>query len=244
MHKPLIALALAGLCLLPSNAHSQTAAPGLEVRGRVLDGITGAAVEGAVVELRDARRKAAADSSGVFWLHAVGPGMHHWVISRLGYAAWEEDMEIEDGDEFTIRLLPRPEVLEGITALVSRLAVRRNASGVTAHAIERAEIKLSASPDVADLVRTRFGLAGVPCPAVTGTEGERSCAWVRGELVQVAVFVDERRLPGGLSDLNFYVPQEVFTIETFYGGAMVRVITDIFAARLAKGDVSLLPLGY
>jgi Carboxypeptidase regulatory-like domain len=245
MHKPLIALALAGLCLLPSHAHAQNAAPGFEVHGRVLDALTGAAVEGAVVELRDTRRKAAADSSGVFWLHAVGPGMHHWVISRLGYAAWEEDMEVEDGDEFTIRLLPRPEVLEGITALASRLQLRRQSAGVTVRALERSEIKLSASPDVADLVRNRLGLAGVPCASVTGTEGAgTTCAWVRGELIPVAVFVDERRLPGGLSDLSFYLPQEVYTIESFYGGAMVRVITDPFAARLARGEVSLLPLRY
>jgi len=245
MHKPLIILALAGLCLLPSYVHSQTAAPaGFDVRGRVLDVVTGAVVEGAVVELRDARRKAAADSTGVFALHAVPPGMHHWVISRLGYAAWEEDMEVEDGDEFTIRLLPRPEVLEGITALASRLQLRRQSSGVTTRALERDEIKLSASPDVAELVHSRLGLAGVPCPAVAGTEGERTCAWVRGELIPVAVFVDERRLPGGLSDLSFYLPQEVYTIESFYGGAMVRVITDTFAARLARGEVSLLPLRY
>ncbi|HEV7587841.1 MAG TPA: carboxypeptidase-like regulatory domain-containing protein [Longimicrobium sp.] len=244
MHKPLIALALAGLCLLPARGSSQAAAPGIEVRGRVLDALTGAGVEGAVVELRDARRKAAADSSGVFWLHAVGSGTHHWVISRLGYAAWEEDVEVEDGDEFTIRLLPRPEVLEGITALASRLQLRRQSSGVTTRVLDRGEIKLSASPDVADLVHSRLGLAGVPCPAFAGTEGERTCAWVRGELIPVAVFVDEQRLPGGLSDLNFYVPQEVFTIESFYGGAMVRVITDTFAARLARGEVSLLPLRY
>lgn len=245
MHKPLTALALAGLCLLPSRAHSQAATPGLEVHGRVLDALSGAAVEGAVIELREARRKVAADSTGVFALRAVAPGTYHWVISRLGYAAWEEDVEVESGDdEFTIRLLPRPEVLEGITALASRLQVRRNSSGVTTSVIERPEIKLSASPDVADLVRNRFGLAGVPCPATTGTEGERTCAWVRGELIPVAVFMDERRLPGGLSDLTFYLPQEIYTIESFYGGAMVRVITDTFAARLARGEVSLLPLRY
>ena len=244
LHKPLIVLALAGLCLLPSRAASQAQAPapGFEVRGRVVDVVTGAAVEGAVVELRDPRRKAAADSAGAFTLRAVGPGVHHWVISRLGYAEWEEDMEVEDGDELTIRLLPRPQVLEGITAIASQLAQRRNGLGVTVHAIERDEIKLSASPDVAGLVRNRFGIAGVPCGNVG--QAESTCAWVRGELVPVTVFIDERRALGGLNDLTLYLPQEIYSIEVYYGGSMVRVFTDTFAARLARGEVYLLPLRF
>ena len=242
VHKLLIAFALAGLCLLPSRAAAQAAVPGFEVRGRVIDAVTGAAVEGAVVELRETRRKAAADSSGAFTLRAVTPGMHHWVISRLGYAEWEEDMEVEDGDELTIRLLPRPQVLEGITVVASQLAVRRNSAGVTVHAIERNEIKLSGAPDVAGRVRNRFGLAGVPCGGVA--QGAKTCAWVRGELVPVTVFVDERRALGGLDDLTLYLPQEIYSIEAYYGGSMVRVITDTFAARLARGEVYLLPLRF
>jgi hypothetical protein len=248
-HKPSLALAIAALALLlPARGSSQAASRDttlrIEVRGRVVDAVSGAPIEGAVVELSDARRKAAADATGAFVLRAVTPGTHHWVISRLGYAAWEEDSEVEDGEELTIRLLPRPQVLEGITAVASRLMLRREASGFMSRVINRNTIKLSAAPDVAVLVRNQLGLAGVPCPSRSGAEGEPRCAWVRGELVAVAVYLDEQRLAGGLADLSYYLPQEVYTIESFYGGAMVRVITDTFAARLARGQVSLLPLQY
>ncbi|MFL5385874.1 MAG: carboxypeptidase regulatory-like domain-containing protein [Longimicrobiaceae bacterium] len=243
MHKPLIALALAGLCVFPSRGAAQDSAPAVLVAGRVLDALSGAPIEGAVVELRDVRRKTAADSSGAFSLRAVPAGMHHWVISRLGYAAWEEDMEVEDGDEFTVRLLPRPEVLEGITAVASRLQLRRQSAGVMVRALEPGEIKLSAAPDVAALVHNRFGVSGVPCPAYGGSETERTCAWIRGELIPVGVYIDERRATGGLDDLSYYLPQEIYSVEAYYGGAVIRVITDTFAARLARGQATLMPLG-
>lgn len=239
VHKSFIALALAGLCVFPCRAAAQDSTSVVAVTGRVLDALTGAPVEGAVVELRDVRRKAAADSTGTFVLRAVAPGEHHWVISRLGYAAWEEDMEVADGDAFTVRLLPRPEVLEGITAIASRLQLRRQSAGVMVRALERNEIKLSAAPDVAGLVRDRLGVSGVPCP---GAEAEPSCAWVRGELIPVLVYIDERRAPGGLADLTYYLPQEIYSVEAYYGGAVIRVITDTFAARLARGEVTLMPL--
>ena len=244
MHKPLAALALAGSFLLPSIAVSQTPAPQFEVRGHVLDAATGAPVEGAVVELRDVRRKAAADSAGEFVVRGVVAGTHHWVITRLGYAAWEEDAEVADGDdEFTIRLLPRAEVLEGITAVADRLSLRRNASGVTVHTLERTDIKLTAATDALQLVGDRLALHAVPC-AGEGATGGLSCAWVRGELIPVTVYIDEQRAVGGLGDLAYYLPQELYAIEVYQGGAMVRVITDTFAARLARGGATLLPLRY
>lgn len=244
VHKPLAALLIAGSFLLPSTAIAQNSAPQFEVRGRVLDAGTGAPIEGAVVELRDVRRKAAADSTGQFVLRGVQAGTHHWVISRLGYAAWEEDAEVADGDdEFTIRLLPRAEVLEGITAVADRLSLRRNSSGVTVHTIERTQIKLSAAPDALQLVGDHLGVHAVPC-AGEGATGGLSCAWVRGELIPVTVYIDETRAVGGLGDLAYYLPQELYSIEAYQGGAMVRVITDTFAARLARGQASLLPLRY
>jgi hypothetical protein len=239
VQRPIIALALAGLCAFPCLVAAQDAAPAILVGGRVVDALSGAPVEGAVVELRDVRRKAAADSTGAFALRAVAPGMHHWVISRLGYAAWEEDMEVADGDEFTVRLLPRPEVLEGITAIASRLQLRRQSAGVMVRALDRDQIKLAAAPDMAALVRDRLGVSGVPCP---GAVAEPSCAWVRGELIPVAVYIDERRSTSGLEELTNYLPQEIYSVESFYGGAMIRVITDTYAARLARGEVSLMPL--
>ncbi|HEX9939056.1 MAG TPA: carboxypeptidase regulatory-like domain-containing protein [Longimicrobium sp.] len=236
-------IAFCAALLLPSRLSGQSSvAAEVEVSGRVVDAATQAPIVGAVVELRDVRRKAVSDSAGRFVLQRVPRGTHQWVISRIGYAAWEENTEVDDGDEFTIALLARPEVLEGITAVASQLTHRREGSGMAVRTLEGSTLRFSASPSVFALVHDRLGVAGVPCP--NDETGTHSCAWIRGELTPVVVYVDEQRANGGLQDLNNYVPQELFAVESYAGGRMIRVITVPFAERIARGRASLLPLSY
>ncbi|HEU4559437.1 MAG TPA: carboxypeptidase regulatory-like domain-containing protein [Longimicrobium sp.] len=236
-------LVLSASLLLPSSLRSQAGAPvQVEVGGRVVDAVTQAPVAGAVVELRDVGRKAVSDSTGWFVLQRVPRGTHEWRISRIGYAAWEESTEVDEGDEFTIALLARPEVLEGITAIASQLTHRREAAGVAVRTVDSNTLRLAGSPSAFEVVHDRLGVAGVQCPNVN--TGTHSCAWVRGELMPVMVYVDEQRMPGGLEDLRNYVPQELFTVESYDGGRMIRVITVWFAERLARGRTHLMPLSF
>lgn len=229
--------------MLPSALPSQAAAPApVEVSGRVVDAVTQAPVGGAVVELRDVGRKAVSDSTGRFVLPRVPRGTHEWVITRIGYAAWEESTEVDEGDEFTIALLARPEVLEGITAIASQLTHRREASGMAVQTIDSNTLRLSASSSVFQLVHDRLGVAGVPCANINS--GAHMCAWVRGELTPVAVYVDEQRASGGLEDLQNYLPQELYSVESYAGGRMIRVITVYFAERLARNRATLMPLHF
>lgn len=236
-------VALAAALLLPSVLPAQAAAPvQVEVSGRVVDAATQAPVAGAVVQLSDVGRKAVSDSAGRFVLQRVPRGMHQWVITRIGYAAWEESAEVDEGDDFTIALLARPEVLEGITVVASQLTQRREGSGMAVRTVDANTLRLSASPSVFALVHDRLGLIGVPCPEMASSAP--ICAWVRGELMPVTVYVDEQRANGGLEDLQNYIPQELYTVESYAGGRMIRVITVPFAERIARGRASLMPLSF
>ncbi|HKP77033.1 MAG TPA: carboxypeptidase regulatory-like domain-containing protein, partial [Longimicrobiaceae bacterium] len=99
----------------------------IEVVGRILDGTSDEPIADAVVRLTDNGPMAVSDSTGRFVLRGVGPGTHPWQISRIGYATWNEDVAAEAEDEFTIRLLPQPEVLEGLVVLADRFRDRREA---------------------------------------------------------------------------------------------------------------------
>jgi Carboxypeptidase regulatory-like domain len=259
--------------LLPLSLAAQRNAPAaLEVHGHVKDAATGAPVAGALVQLRDTRHRAVSDSAGNFVLHRVAPGSYPWVISRLGYARWEEDAEVADGDEFTVALLARPEALEGITAVASQMEHRRLTSGVSVRTLERTTLRLTAAPSVLDLVHDHLDVAGVHCPpwlteidtrapansggkflnrnsytrvaTINDDPGDRSCAWVRGGLIKPAVYVDEQRVNGGLSDLASYRAQDLYTIESYDGGRMIRVVTMPYAERVARGRAALMPLSF
>lgn len=272
MRRSLVFAALYGL-LSPLAAAGQRNAPAaLEVHGHVVDAATGAPVAGALVQLRDTRHRTVSDSAGNFVLHRVAPGSYPWVISRLGYARWEEDAEIADGDEFTIALLARPEALEGITAVASQMEHRRLTSGVSVRTLDRTTLRLSTAPSALELVHDNLGVSGVHCPpwltdidtrapansggkfinrnsytrvaTINDDPGDHSCAWVRGGLIKPAVYVDEQRVNGGLSDLASYRAQDLFAVESYDGGRMIRVLTVPYAERVARGRASLMPVSF
>jgi hypothetical protein len=230
------------LSLVPLAVRAQAAAPHVQVRGHVVDYATHAPVPGALVVLGDAHREARADATGAFVLSDVPAGTHTWVISRVGYAQWEESTEVSDGDEFTIALLPRPEVLEGITAIASQIETRRRNAGVSVRSIERETLRLSGAPTAIELVNDHLGVRGIPCPS--SRTGERSCAYIRGGLAIPAVFIDEQRAVGGLDDLMNLLPANLYTVESYSGGTMIRVITIPYAEALAHGRAMLLPIAF
>lgn len=274
-------LSAIGCILFPAAlaAQSPAAAPA-DVQGRVVDAASGAPVEGALVELRNLGRRAVADSSGRFTFARVPSGTHQWVISRVGYARWEESTEVEDGDEFTIALLARPQVLEGITAVASQLQHRREVSGVAVRTLERTTLRMSAAPSAFEMVGDHLGIKAVPCPPdpnsgadernnnrprrgneeaprrndpgpnqrgtqpAKNDQNDAACAWIRGALTRPVVYIDEQRANGGLGDLLNVRPQDLFILEAYSGGQMIRLITVPYAERVARGRADLMPLSF
>lgn len=228
------------LSVLPPAVAAQAAPPAkVEVHGRVVDATTGRPVVGAMVALDDVGSRALSDTTGAFVMKNVPVGEHDWVISRVGYARWQESAEVADGDEFTIAVLPRPEVLEGIVAVASQLETRRRASGESVRALDGDVLRLSAAPTAVQLVHDHLGLSSLPCP----DSGEPNCSWVRGELVKVDVYVDEQPI-GGLGELASYTPRDLYAVEAYAGGRMVRVITQWYAERLSRRRAWLTPIHF
>lgn len=233
----ILALALCPLSAAPLRAQGVPAAPGMVVTGQVLDVHTGAPLPEAIVSVPRLKLRAATDARGNFTLRGITPGAHRWVVHRLGYASWEQELEAEDGAEYEVRLLPRPIVLEGISVTVDRLETRRRAVATSVRAVTREQILSSAAATPLDLLR-RAGVWATPCSAESaGTE----CAYVRGRLTRVAVVIDERPAPGGLEQLAAYLPQEIYLIETYGGGTGVRAYTTWFMEQVAKGKARLNP---
>jgi hypothetical protein len=225
---------------VPSHAQGVTATR-FEVGGRVLDAATQEPIADAVVRLTDARVLAVTDSSGRFHLDSVPAGTHSWRISRIGYAAWSEDLEVTREDELTIRLLPQPEVLQGLVAIGDRFRDRRLSSGMGSRVIERAEVARAAGGDLHAFLQVRIGVPLMTCSA---QDIEKNCAWLRGDKIAIKVFIDEQPATGGLTQLHSLPPHDVHSIELYTGGTMIRVYTEQFIARAARGAVTLMPLPY
>jgi hypothetical protein len=124
----------------------------------------------------------------------------------------------------------------------------------------------TAAGDLYTFLQTRLGVPLVSCPGIkqsaatsgrtptrapaeadpvsSGDEVEKNCAWLRGSRVQVAVYVDEVRGTGGLSQLRATPPADVHSVELFSGGTMIRVYTVDFIQRSAKSGLTLLPLPF
>ena len=239
--RPLTLLAALPLVLAGPLHAQRTEAPPFEVGGRVLDAATQEPIADAVVRLTDAPVLAVTDSSGRFLLRGVPTGTHSWQISRIGYAAWTEDVEVTEEDELTIRLLPQPEVLQGLVVVGDRFRDRRLASGMTSRVIERAEVARAAGGDLHAFLQVRLG---VPLMRCGSQDLEKNCAWLRGNQVEIMVFIDEQRASGGLSQLHGLPPFDVHSIELYTGGTMIRVYTEQFIARAARGGVTLLMVPY
>lgn len=244
--RPLILLSILPLAvaapLRAQQAPSADARPSrFEVAGRVLDGATGEPIADAVVRLADLEEVAVSDSAGRFVLRRIATGTHPWEISRLGYSTWTEDVEATPEDEFTIRLLPQPHVLEGLVVVADRFRDRRAASGMSSRVIERGEVARAAGGDLHAFLQARLG---VPLMTCGRDELEKNCAWLRGDREEIQVFIDEQRATGGLGQLHGIPPADVHSIEVYAGGTMIRVYTEWFVQHAAKEGVTLMPLPY
>lgn len=232
---------LLALLMAPAlRAQQQPAAPAsVSVGGEVLDALSGAPVRDAAITLPDLGRSVFTDERGHFSLRGIPSGPQRWVVTRLGYATWEQEVDVQqDGASFTARILPRPEVLEGITVVVDRFETRRRSAATSVRVAERRDILTSAASNAMELIPSRMGLTITPCSTA---EPDMMCAWVRGRLTRPRVYVDEQA-PGYLEHLLTYQPHELHVIESYYGGEVIYAYTTAFVERLARNRRSLAPL--
>jgi hypothetical protein len=163
-------IALAAAMLFPAAALAQgstsaTAEPEVTatVSGRVLDVTTGQGIAGAVIYLPDVRRGALTDATGGFVIERLPAGEHRWRIQRIGYATWEDDAAVAEGDWFNIRLLPRPEVLAGISVVADAFETRRRRFTGSTRVADRAQIMQAAAQNGAEVLESVGGVDVVRC---------------------------------------------------------------------------------
>jgi hypothetical protein len=236
---PALACALALLCVPAAHAQQRAAPPAINVSGEVLDALSGAPVPDAAITLPALGRTVLTDDRGHFVLRALPAGPQRWVVTRLGYAAWEQEVDArEDGASYTARILPRPEVLEGITVVADRFESRRRSAATSVRVADRRDILTSAAANAMELIPSRMGLAVLPCST---DQPDVMCAMVRGRLVRPTVVVDEQA-PGVLEHLLTYQPHEIHVVESYYAGELIYVYTTGFVERLARSGRALQPL--
>lgn len=200
------------------------------VVGRVVDATTGAGVPRAQVRLPALDRMVLTNGEGYFLVDGLSEGEHEFAFRRLGYADWDQTSMVKDGDRFTVRMLPRPAVLEGITVTANAFEVNRRRVAMRVDAVDEETIMASGLTNAVDILASRGNVAVTSCPPTN----ERQCVWVRNELFRPAVWIDEEPAPGGLTQLLAYAAAELYTIEAFGGGMAIRVYTRDYVERLAE----------
>jgi len=234
-----LACAVALLCAPAARAQQPAAPPTITVSGEVLDAVSGAPVPDAAITLPRLGRSVFTDQRGHFVLRGIPAGPQRWIVSRLGYASWDQEVDArEDGAAFTARILARPEVLEGITVVADRFETRRRAAATSVRVADRRDILTSAASNAMELVGSRMGLTVTPC---TASQPDVLCTWVRGRLTRPRVFVDEQA-PGYLEHLRTYMPHEIHVVEAYYGGEVIYFYTTAFVERMAKSGRALQPI--
>jgi hypothetical protein len=163
---PCLALLLA-LTGVPCDAHARQAG-GVELRGRVIDGVTGSPVAGAAVRLPALRVYTLSNAEGWFRLPNVPRGRHRAVVSGLGMAPLETWVEADGVTPAVLRLEPRPLVLEQIVVYADFLERRAREQRSQYRSFDRDRIVGSGIDDAVDFLKRVGRVAIGRC---TQTEG-------------------------------------------------------------------------
>jgi hypothetical protein len=184
-----------------------------------------------MVEVERAGRKVRTDSEGLFRLTGLEPGLYAVTAKQLGYAEAREDVVVGGGaDSVRFALAPDPFVLEGLTVEVDRFKRRRNALPFRVNMLDREALSGSAARDARQLLKDRAGIE--PCG-----NSDPNCARVRGQPMRVRLFIDERPSTAGMVELESFEPEDIFMVEIYRGGQMVRVYTHEYMERAAKSRI-------
>ena len=233
MIRTLTAPALA-IAILAGPLAAQRTGPGplrVSATGVVVDYSTGTPLNGAVIEFPALRRQSTTDASGRFAIQEIRPGRHKMVVNQLGFRTHVREVDlVEDGNLLLVPLEPDPVMLKGIEIQVDRLALRRRGLGRSVETFQRNALISSANASAEEFVRQSLSM--IPCGS------RNACIRRRGQLVQPMIYIDERRA-FGLAELEAYPVHDIYLVESYDGGRMIRLYTNWFMARLARTNLPL-----
>ena len=217
------------------------------VQGVVVDAMSGAHLEGAMVLLDPEGRGTLSDSLGAFELNGVSAGPQRLIVQQFGYQrrAFTVSVTTRPGVAIEVALRPDPWILEGLTAVVDnvttmkqRLRSRRRAVPYAARAFEQDVLVRSASSDVLDFLQWETWVRPVPCSgAIIGS----ICVVRRGRVMKPRVYIDE--IPVfGLDELVTYPTHALYLLEVYSSGQEIHAYTYQFMERMALRPMALLPV--
>ncbi len=238
------AVLLSTLAVLPASAQGPRAVRRTVV-GAVVDSTTGKPLAGAVVYLGN--REIVTDSAGRFTLERVPDGRLTLSASQLGYADRDLDITVGEGTGLLkIALAPDPVELQAITVMTDRFKSRRNAVPISVRAFDREALLSSGEFNLQDFLEYRGGmiahqchggersLGGGPFGATFGwtATGGALCVLVRGQWIEPQVWIDER--PAFSDELTAYSPADLFLVEVYGRGRMIRAYTTWWMEKTGK----------
>ncbi len=212
------------LALIFLGTSAVTAQQGL-LRGRALDGVTGAPIVGVVLSLTSADSLASpstlstySDTAGFFRFDALEPGSWQLHAGALGYRVLVQALIVTAGEQFLeLTLQPRPLVMD-------ELVVRTRHDRAAAAFVERLDMDATQRAGV-DLAQALDGATGVNVRRYGGL-GSFSTVSIRGSTSeQVQVFLDGIPLNsalGGGVDLGSLPLGGVESIEVYRGAVPAR----------------------
>lgn len=158
-----------------------------EVRGVVLDVLSGRPVPVATVTLGARPGHTAADASGRFRLRGVEPGRYTLTAHAPGYGTLEREVSVENGSVVEVRLELAPEIVE-VEGVVARVVAEGSGGGASRALVLSAEdLRAIPARSVGDLIATLPGVRVVArgrgsaeIPSIRGSAGDAVLVLVDG----------------------------------------------------------------
>lgn len=215
-----------------------------DVRGTVVDAVTGDPIAGAFVQDLASGRGVFADEEGRFRLPDELDGREGVSARQVGYRDVRVDPEWIDPEvELTIQLDPDPVALEEITVLRDRFEDRRRRSPQSVRVYDQEDLAAH-SGNALDFIVSRSHRVVRSCgadffPAMV-------CVRDRRDRYPLQVTVDEFSRSWDAERLRTLPLSELYMVEIYGGGRQVRAYTRHWMDRLAQGGrgsgIQLMPV--
>ncbi len=233
-----VALPLLALAVAAASAQAQGTKPlRRAVAGVVVDSATGKPLAGAVVDL--GKREVVTDTTGRFRFPDVAAGTITLSAWQLGYGDRDLQLTVSEGTPpVRIALTPDPVKLRAITVMTDRFKGRRNSVPYSVQAYDRQTLLSSGEFDMRDFLEYHGAMLAHQCVGGEPSLGARAfgaafrmnapggalCVLIRGRWVEPQVRIDER--PAFSDELLNYAPADIFLVEVYGRGRMIRAYTD------------------
>ncbi|MFQ5823761.1 MAG: TonB-dependent receptor domain-containing protein [bacterium] len=212
------------IVLLPSDGTAQTG----QLTGYVTDSYSGEPLPNANVVIKGTSMGVAADNSGYFVLRNIPAGKYYVQVSRIGYKAYEHEIQIEVGQTVSVNFPLLAEAVKFGEVLIT--ATRDNALrtevAVATEIITRSEIEQTGAQNIGEVLENATGLF----VKNYGHIGSLKTASIRGASEnQVLILLDGQRLnlaQGIAPDLGDIPLHAIERIEVIRGGHSALYGTD------------------